>query len=231
MGTRDTEEQRERTDTETPRRDIPDEQRPDGELDDPQIRTYEEAAKLARHFEEIETATIGEDTFRAPVKAIESGGRHGKVAIEVDVPAEDGNEQFHLDKPKVWTDRFRFVRWVEGHGYTAGDFQLMIEKQTEVEVRRDNGEYELVIPDPDAGRLERGVTVARALRSEVSGRIKVAAVSAIVVYLLTMALIASVVVDTGFLGVVFVVAFVGVLPAFVGLLVGIIAHGPPSQYP
>lgn len=146
----DTQLERERQDSDDDQaitRALPESQQPDGELDGTEMVAYREAAELAAHFEGIETATIGDGLVHAPVTAIEASPGNSAVAVEVDVPAEEDDEQFFMDKPKTWTNDYAFVRWVEGHGYTAGDFQGMIEKNVKVEVRREDGEYELVVPE------------------------------------------------------------------------------------
>lgn len=126
-------------------RDIPEEQRQGTEGGE--MMAYDRAEELAEQFEDIQTATIGDGLLRGTVEAIEASPNNAAISIEVDLPAEEDPEQFFLDKPKSWSREYEFVRWVEDHGYTSGDFQGMIEKNVRVEVERDNGDYELVIPE------------------------------------------------------------------------------------
>jgi len=126
---------------------LPDDQQPDGELDGTEMVAYDRAKELSAQFDEIQTATIGDGLVQGAVEAIEASPNNGAISVEVDVPAEPEPVQFFLDKPKSWNRDYDFVRWVEDHGYDAGDFEDMIERRVRVQVRREDDEYELVIPE------------------------------------------------------------------------------------
>lgn len=128
-------------------RELPESQRQDTELEGGEMVAYDRAQELAEQFEDIQTATIGDGVLRAPVESIEASPNNAAISIKVDVPAEPDAKQFFLDKPKSWSREYEFVRWVEHHGYSAGDFQGMIEKGVQVEVKREDDDYELVIPE------------------------------------------------------------------------------------
>lgn len=128
-------------------RTLPDEQVKDSELEGGEMIAYEKAQRLTEQFEQIQTSTIGDGMLRAPVSSIEATSSNDSIAIEVDLPAETEDERFYMDKPKSWSRDYDFVRWVEHHGYRAGDFEGMIEKGVQVEVKREDGDYELVIPE------------------------------------------------------------------------------------
>lgn len=136
-------------------RQLPDEQVQINEMDDEQeaaIQSMEAAQELAAQFEEIQTATQNDGTLKVPLKSIDTSKGNQAIAISVDVPAEDSVETFYMNKPKIWTERYEFVRWVQQYGYGASDFHRMIEAGVSVEVEQDNGEYQIVIPDytPDS---------------------------------------------------------------------------------
>lgn len=128
-------------------RELADEQQPDGELGETEMVAYDRAAKLSEQFESIEARTLDDGIVRGTVTAIESTTRGGSIAVDVDLPAEPDDVRFNFTKPKVWSERYDFVRWLDKYDYGSGDFAGMIERGVEVEVRRDGGDYELVIPE------------------------------------------------------------------------------------
>lgn len=137
--------------TETVERALPEEQQPDGELGESEIMAYEDAEQLAQEFIEIETATIDESTMRGTVKSINMASTGGTISIDIDVPTEPEPIRFHMDKPKPWSERSEFVRWLNKYGYGSQDIPLMIENHAEVEIERDGDEYELVTPPAPLG--------------------------------------------------------------------------------
>lgn len=125
---------------------LPETQQPDGELDESEMVAYDNAKELSEQFDAIKTQTLGDGIVRGTVTAIETTTHNQKIVIDVTVPAETDPVRFYMWKPKVWDETYEFVRWLHKYGYSAEDFAGMIEKGIEVEVRRDDDEYELVVP-------------------------------------------------------------------------------------
>lgn len=145
-------------------RELPSEQDKNGAKDgDVNLQSYEKAQELSQQFEDIQTATIGDNLLRGTVSAIESSPNNAAISVEVDLPAETDDIQFFLDKPKSWNREYDFVRWVEDHGYQAGDFEGMIEKGVRVEVRQEDDEYELVIPERVRDKTRKSKEKAKVL--------------------------------------------------------------------
>lgn len=145
---------------------LPEGQQPDGELNGSEMVAYDRAKELSEQFADIQRRTLGDGVVRGTVTSIDTSKSNAKIAIEVDVPAEEEPERFYLTKPKAWDESYKFVRWTRSYGFDASDFAGMIEKGVEVEVRRDDGDYELVVPpEPKPGWVE----AARELVREIEG--------------------------------------------------------------
>lgn len=129
------------------------------EAENAQIRAMEDAEEVAEYFGKIETATRENgDVLKASLKSIDTTTGHNTVVVEVDIPSDSDTTDFRLTSPKIWNERYEFVRFVEKYGYRADDFHKMIEADIDVEVIYENNEYELAIPEYDAGILERWKT-------------------------------------------------------------------------
>lgn len=142
-----------------------------GDLDDAEVdsdddstetdlQAYEEAKDLSNYYDDIKTRTLDGNVVKGYVQSINTTKKNGAVSIQVDVPAEPELEQFTMEKPKVWSDEYEFVRWVEYHGYSAEDFAGMIKQGVQVEVLIEedsygNSEYELFVPEYSGSVPER----------------------------------------------------------------------------
>lgn len=154
------------SDGDVPDRALPDAQRPDGEVGESEMITMERAEQMSEYFGDIQAATIDDNRMRAPVADIDWSPNNEAVVVEVDVPAETDAVRFHLDKPKVWTDRYQLVRWVRHYGYGAEDFHAMVEKRVTVEIRETGlDDYELVVPERDRSRRDRVRAVAAGVKA------------------------------------------------------------------
>jgi len=148
------------TDDSTPDRDLPDEQVKTTEDDEDvdSLTPYDEAAQLSQEFARIDNKTISDDRVLADVKGIYMASNGGSIAVEVDLPAEDGTDVFNFTKPKVWTETYDFVRWVTYYDYGSSNFEVMIEDDVEVEVVENGDEYELFIPQSRLGSLKNSLS-------------------------------------------------------------------------
>lgn len=133
------------------------------EDDDLDLQTVEAAERISTHFEDIHQNTIDDDRVMGTVASINWSKNNTKVAVEVALPAQKHPERFYFDEPRVWTDRYEFVRWVRKYDHDADNLANMIDKGTEVELIHDDndGDYELIIPD-----------APRTLRSRAAGAIR-----------------------------------------------------------
>lgn len=141
------------TETDAPTRELPDEQvQIDGDADDmgEELRAYEQANDLSEEFAKLERNTISENELLCPVMSIDSTKTGGSVAVQVDIPGRpEETETFIMSRPKVWSRRYEFVRFVEEYGYAASDFEHMIKDDVNVRVSQpeaEGGDYELHVP-------------------------------------------------------------------------------------
>lgn len=141
------------TDTDAPPRELPDEQMQiddDADVSDGELRAYEQANDLSQEFAKLERNTISENELLCPVMSIDSTKTGGSVAVQVDIPGRpEETETFIMSRPKVWSRRYEFVRFVEAYGYAASDFEHMIKDDVNVRVSQpeaEGGDYELHVP-------------------------------------------------------------------------------------
>lgn len=135
--------------TDTTERSIPDEQKEvsDEQLDaDSRLQTMERAQELSAHYEKIKDNTIDDSTVYGKVKSINTSTGSKKIVVDIDLPAKGTVKECRFDKPKVWSDDYRFVRWIRYYGYDADSFPSMLEDKCKVEVETDGGKYDLYIP-------------------------------------------------------------------------------------
>ena len=114
---------------------------------DTDLQTMERANELSRQYEEIKDRTVDSDTVLGKLTKIDTSPGNNNIILTVDLPAESSNEQFRFKKPKVWSNDYKFVRWIQMYDYDADSFPNMIEDHCRVKVKQVNsGEYELIIP-------------------------------------------------------------------------------------
>lgn len=111
-----------------------------------ELMPYERAQELSEHFEDIGRRTIAPGVVLGRVVSIDSSKNNAKIAVDVDVPAEPDAQRTFFDKPKSWDRGYAFVRFVEGYGYSRSNFAAMIEDGVEVKVKRQEDDYEIVVP-------------------------------------------------------------------------------------
>lgn len=136
------------------KRTLPDEQRkvPDDESsDEVELQTMERAEELSSQFEAIKDRTVDDDMVLGQLKDIETSSTNSKVIVTIDLPGEGMDMEKRFDKPKVWSNRYKFVRWIRHYDYDADSFPLMLDDECKVKVVRDgNREYKLFIPEEPA---------------------------------------------------------------------------------
>lgn len=131
-----------------PKRRLPDEQIPDGEIkpdNDAALMPMERAQEIADRLTDVERATNSDGTITGQVTAIDTTKNNNRFAVTVTIPP--GREKtFYLEKPRIWTEDYEFVRFMEYYGYTASSTAAMIRDNVKVEVMIEDGEYELFVP-------------------------------------------------------------------------------------
>jgi len=120
-----------------------------------ELQTIERANNLARHYESVKDRTVDDNTVLGVLKDIHTSDANNNIYIDVDVPGEDADETFRFQDPKLWSETYKFVRWVRHYGYDADSFPGMLEGECQVEVEQENGNYDLVIPEEDSNIVER----------------------------------------------------------------------------
>jgi len=141
-------------------RELPDEQYQldeDADLDEGEIQTMEQAMRISERFEHIKDHTVDDGLVLGTVKEINTSPGNNRLVISIEIPAEDHPEQFRFKKPKVWSEKYRFVRWVREYGYDAESFPNMIEDKCRVKVEniQDSEDYELYVPEHGYAILEQ----------------------------------------------------------------------------
>lgn len=136
-------------------RQLPDEQNsiPDNAQGD--LQTMERAMNLADQYETIKDRTVDDDTVLGRITDINTSRNNDRIIITIDVPGDDSNKEFRFRKPKVWSERYDFIRWIRHYGYDADSFPNMLRDDCKVKVLQDeNREYNLYIPPKSGFRLD-----------------------------------------------------------------------------
>lgn len=132
-------------------RKLPDDQNKvpdDADEEDTDLMTMERAENLAQQYESIKDRTVDENTVLGKLKDIDTSRNNDRIIVTIDLPAEDSNKQFRFRKPKVWTDEYEFVRWIQHYGYDADSFPSMLRDDCRVKVQREGTtEYDLYVPE------------------------------------------------------------------------------------
>lgn len=110
-----------------------------------EIVNYEQTEKLSRELTELQEKTVGKDVLLAEVVGIESTSRGGSIALTVELPG-GRIKPFKFKKPRVWSHSYRFVRLVEGYGYSSSNFAAMVEEDVKVRVRERDGITSIIVP-------------------------------------------------------------------------------------
>lgn len=135
-------------------RTLPDEQQ---QIDDEdrkdrvELQTMERAENLSEQFEEIKDRTVDDDdVVLGRLADIETSANNDRIVVSIDLPAEGSDKTERFRKPKVWNDRYKFVRWIRHYGYDADSFPNMIRDDCRVRVLKDSAtDYELFVPERD----------------------------------------------------------------------------------
>lgn len=139
-------------------RTLPDDQQridEDERKDESSLQTMERAEELSSQFETIKSRTVNDGMVLGRLKDIDTSRTSSTIIVSIDLPGEGIKEKKRFDKPKVWSDRYKFVRWIRHYGYTADSFPSMLEDKCKVKVQREgNKEYEVFIPEVDESAVE-----------------------------------------------------------------------------
>lgn len=152
--------------------ELPDGQKKTDE-DDPSLlpTVQQDMDAFSQEMLEVDMATRPDGYLRGTVKAILSNPGNSKIVVLIDLPAEDDLYKFSMNKPKIWTKSYEFVRFVEGYGYASGNFALMAEEQVKVKVDEVGDGYELVIPTSRLSYIWKVVPTIERLQNFSSVRI------------------------------------------------------------
>lgn len=139
-------------------RELPnDQQRIDDEdrKDESQLQTMQRAEELSSQFEDIKDRTVDDNVVLGQLKDINTSETNSTIVVEIDLPGEGVSKDKRFDKPKVWSEDYKFVRWIHHYDYDADSFPNMIEDQCRVKVLRGgNKEYEVFVPEQEHGIVE-----------------------------------------------------------------------------
>lgn len=137
-----------------PTRDLPDEQRKTADVNDDEnldLQTMERANDIAQQYETIKDRTVDDDTVLGRIIDINTSVNNSRIIIEVAVPGEGTAQDFRFRKPKVWSEEYKFVRWLHHYGYDADTIPNMLKDECKVRVsREEKGSYNLYVPEYDA---------------------------------------------------------------------------------
>lgn len=142
-------------------RKLPDEQNKlDEEADDNFMQTMERANELSKQYEEIKDRTLGNGLVAGKLEDIDTSPANNNIIVTVDLPGEGNVKQFRFKKPKVWSEKYKFVRWIHYYGYDADSFPNMLKSDCEVEVENMGGEeYSLFVPERKESIKETASTI------------------------------------------------------------------------
>lgn len=122
-------------------------QKMEEERDEDQLpANIEDTDYLREQMEDIFIRTNPDGTLEGIVKDLHYTKEGGTIAVDIDLPAEPDLYREHFTKPKVWSRRYEFVRFVEEYGHRASTITSMLEDGVTVKVRETDEGYELVIP-------------------------------------------------------------------------------------
>jgi len=136
----------------SPDRDLPDDQvqiENEDEYEKSELQTMERAMNLSKQFEEVKRRTVEDGMVLGKLVDIQTSANNDRISVEIDLPAEGDTKQKRFRKPKQWSNKYDFVRWIKHYGYTADSFPNMIKDDCKVKVKQpsESGDYELFIPE------------------------------------------------------------------------------------
>jgi len=137
-------------------RELPDDQKMSDEerKEESEIMTMERAENLSSQYESIKDRTIDENTVLGKLQDINTSPANGNIIVSIDLPAESDHKEFRFNKPKVWSNRYDFVRWIRYYDYDADSFPNMLKDDCRVKVSKGqkSSEYNLMIPNTSTRR-------------------------------------------------------------------------------
>lgn len=141
---------------EKPERKLPDEQMKGTEGEDLPAR-IDEAQEINQMMSEIRHRTNPDGTLLGKVKRIHIAEKNPRIAVMVDLPAEDEDHRFEFNRPKVWSPRYDFVRFVEHYADHPGDIDYLVEENVDVNIMELDEEYrdDYAIVYPSESALSR----------------------------------------------------------------------------
>jgi hypothetical protein len=127
------------------------------EYEEAELQTMERAMDLSKQFEEVKQRTVEDGMVHGKLVDIQTSANNDRIVVEIDLPAEGDTEQTRFRKPKRWSDKYNFVRWIKYYDYTADSFPNMVKDHCKVEVKKpsETGDYELFVPERERGYRDR----------------------------------------------------------------------------
>lgn len=112
------------------------------------MQTIERANEISQQYEEIKDRTLGDGMVAGRLEDIDTSPGNDNIVVQVDLPGESADKEFRFKKPKVWTKKYDFVRWIQHYGYDADSFPNMLKGECDVKVENHgNEDYKLFIPE------------------------------------------------------------------------------------
>lgn len=147
---------------EQPERKLPDEQVKGKDGEDVLAR-IDEANEINEMMSEIRHRTNPDGTLLGKVKRIHIAEKNPRIAVMVDLPAEDEDHRFEFIRPKVWSARYDFVRFVEHYADHPGDIDYLVEENVDVNIMElddeHSNDYRIVYPDESTiGKTRRTIS-------------------------------------------------------------------------
>lgn len=105
---------------------------------------YQNASDLADELSEMQLMSTSDRKVRA--RLLPPVQRDGDIVVQAKLPDGDVVSR-EFDKPKPWSDRYEFARFVEAYGYGPDSIMNLAGEEVTVERTRDE-EWRIVHPDP-----------------------------------------------------------------------------------
>lgn len=119
------------------------------EKEESDMMAMDRAIKISSQMETVKDRTINENTVLGEIEDINTSSTNNRIFVDIDLPGEGSNMTKRFNKPKVWSDDYKFVRWIREYGYDADSFPNMLRDNCKVKVSKEDSSYTLYIPEKE----------------------------------------------------------------------------------